>query len=304
MNSSEFAYQRAMVGDVRRLLAYQKALMAVNPSGAVVIDVGAGTGVLSIMAAKAGASRVYAIDRDVPPDVIRDLARQNGVEDRVTPVRGESSAVSLPERGDIVIAEIGLDGAALLDAQTRFLRPRGRMMPGFVSIDMAPVHAPVHYAKLIDFWDENRVGVSFASLRPMACNVVHRTSMEGVRLSAPSQPVLTASLVDPVTPMIKGSASFELQSDELIHGLAAWHRIEIIPGLWHDAPPPGPQESWTHFFLPFSTPLPSRSGSTLKLSVIKRDDVWTWRASCDGWTCDQSTFANLPLKEAKSAPLP
>jgi protein arginine N-methyltransferase 1 len=300
MNSFGLAYQNAMVADSRRLLAYQKALTAVIRPGDVVVDVGAGTGVLALMAAKAGAARVYTIDSHVPIEIVREIAKINGVQDRLIPVLGESSKVTLPERGDIVIAEIGLDEATLLDAKTRMLRPGGRMMPGVVSIGMAPVHAPIQYANLIEFWNGDHVGLSFSSLRPIACNVVHRTSMEGVHLSAPPRSILTVSPAEISSPMVSGTAVFDLQSDDVIHGLAAWHRIEIIPGVWHEAPPPGPQESWAHFFLPFSTPLHPRKGSALRLSVIKREHLWIWRASCEEWTCDQSTFASMPLKATET----
>jgi predicted RNA methylase len=51
-----------MCSDKRRVAAYEAALKA-SCNGKVVIDVGAGTGILSFMATEAGATKVYAIEK-------------------------------------------------------------------------------------------------------------------------------------------------------------------------------------------------------------------------------------------------
>lgn len=286
-----------MMADERRLGAYQRALSVVIKPGDVVVDVGAGTGVLSVMAVRAGAARVYAIDRSVPEQLIRSVLEQNGVADRVKIIRGESRDVTLPERGDVVIAEIGFDEETLRDARQRLLRPGGRMVPRIVSVCMAPVHAPALYADLVDFWSDPHAGIDFQAVRQMATNVIHRVSLEGIELLSRPQTILTVDLEREGSAMVAGSATFVLASDRVAHGLGAWHRIELVDGCWHENPPPGPPESWAHSFLPFPTPIGGTDGTQLQMSVIKRGDIWMWHGSCGSQSFDQSTFANMPLED-------
>uniref|UniRef100_A0A0D9X216 Probable protein arginine N-methyltransferase 3 n=1 Tax=Leersia perrieri TaxID=77586 RepID=A0A0D9X216_9ORYZ len=78
---SSFGIHREMLGDKVRTEAYRDALLC-NPSlmnGATVLDVGCGTGILSLFAAKAGASRVIAVDGSAKMvSVATQVAKNNG----------------------------------------------------------------------------------------------------------------------------------------------------------------------------------------------------------------------------------
>ncbi|XP_044964684.1 probable protein arginine N-methyltransferase 3 [Hordeum vulgare subsp. vulgare] len=79
---SSFGIHREMLGDKVRTDAYRDALLD-NPSlmnGATVLDVGCGTGILSLFAAKAGASRVIAVDGSAKmSSVATQVAKNNGL---------------------------------------------------------------------------------------------------------------------------------------------------------------------------------------------------------------------------------
>ena len=69
-----------MLRDRVRTESYRTAIEN-NPDafrGKVVLDVGCGTGILSIFAAKAGAAHVYAIDAASVATYAREIVRQNG----------------------------------------------------------------------------------------------------------------------------------------------------------------------------------------------------------------------------------
>ncbi|MCB9598126.1 MAG: 50S ribosomal protein L11 methyltransferase [Sandaracinaceae bacterium] len=97
--------QHAMVRDAARVDAYRVALLE-HARGRTVLDLGAGTGLLSMLAARAGARRVYAIEGSSTADLAAELFARNGLEDRVTLIRGLSTEVDLPERCDLVVHEI------------------------------------------------------------------------------------------------------------------------------------------------------------------------------------------------------
>jgi ribosomal protein L11 methyltransferase len=85
-----------------------ESIEAVMPHGARVLDLGCGSGILAIGAAKLNAAEVWALDIDpVAVDVARENAAQNGVSDRVTAQEGSlASVVTSARRFDFVVCNI------------------------------------------------------------------------------------------------------------------------------------------------------------------------------------------------------
>jgi len=99
--------QRLMLEDKPRMDSYFNAIKN-NPAcfkNAIVLDVGCGTGVLSIWAAKAGAKKVYAVEATAMAQHAEVLAAHNGVSDIVTVFESKIEDVELPEKVDIIISE-------------------------------------------------------------------------------------------------------------------------------------------------------------------------------------------------------
>jgi predicted RNA methylase len=103
--------------DEARTLAFRDAIRAVVRPGDVVVDIGAGTGILSFFAAEAGARRVYAVEIEPVSAAAlrRSVALNPAVAGRVSVVEGDAAVVELPLLADVVIAEIIETG--LLDEQ-------------------------------------------------------------------------------------------------------------------------------------------------------------------------------------------
>ncbi len=84
---------RIMLRDSVRCEACRQALAKSVAPGDVVLDVGAGTGILSLFAAGAGARKVYAVERTGVVDVARQLIGANRVGRRVQIIYGDVQAV-------------------------------------------------------------------------------------------------------------------------------------------------------------------------------------------------------------------
>jgi protein arginine N-methyltransferase 1 len=138
-----------MVNDRRRVESYLRAIREIVRPGDIVVEIGTGTGLLAIAAAQAGASRVYAIEAGRIGDAAAHNAALNDVADVVTLVRAWSNAVTLPERGDLLISEIIgtyiFDEGVLpytLDARQRLLKPGARLLPSAVRAYALALQAP------------------------------------------------------------------------------------------------------------------------------------------------------------------
>jgi len=156
-----------MLSDAARGDAFDRALRRAITPGSVVCDVGAGTGLLSMMACRAGASKVYAIEETRVIDLAMALARENGYSERIVFLRGNSRAIELPERADVVVSEtIGSFVfseeivSTLADARSRFLKPSGVLIPNRIQISLAPVES---FEEGIGFWERPIHGLDYRS---------------------------------------------------------------------------------------------------------------------------------------------
>ena len=138
-----------MLHDDRRTGDYLAALAAAVRPGDVVLDIGTGSGVLAVAAARAGARRVYAVEATDIAVVAERVFEANGVQDRVTLVPGWSRQIELPEKADLLVAEvIGNEPfeeeilETTLDARRRLLKPGARLIPHALTLLARPVRLP------------------------------------------------------------------------------------------------------------------------------------------------------------------
>eukprot|EP00659_Diplonema_papillatum_P000565 gene565-855_t len=144
--------QALMVGDKARTGAYHDAVMQNKHlfEGKVIMDVGAGQGILSMFAAKAGAKKVYAVERSHMSRVAAALVKANGLQDVVEVCNKDVDLLEIPEKVDLLISEwmgIGLVHERMLEvvlrARDKFLKPvseGGAIFPTTATIFLAPLY--------------------------------------------------------------------------------------------------------------------------------------------------------------------
>ena len=124
-----------MIRDRRRVEAYRAGIERLAP-GRRVVEVGCGSGILSLLAAKAGASSVVAIEESEIAGLARAMVVANGFEEVVEIVTANSRDVTLDEPAEVLIHELfGSDPfeenflSIIADARDRFLVPGGKLIP-------------------------------------------------------------------------------------------------------------------------------------------------------------------------------
>ena len=151
-----------MLNDSVRTLAFIDAIKKNVSAGDVVVEIGTGSGVLAMAAARAGAKKVYAIEATAIADTAEALFRENGLENIITVIRGWSTQISLPEKCDVLISEmLGNDPFAeqvnelTLDAVERFLKPEFKMVPQNIEVELTLYEAPEQFIDTVIFTSRN-----------------------------------------------------------------------------------------------------------------------------------------------------
>ena len=131
---------RQLLADRKRVDALSRAIAQIVAPGQVVLDVASGTGILGLLACRAGASRVYCIEQSGIIEVAREVARANGFAERMHFVKAHSSWAEIPESIDVIVCDqIGHFGfeagivEMIADVRSRFLKPGGRIVPASVT---------------------------------------------------------------------------------------------------------------------------------------------------------------------------
>lgn len=135
-----------MLGDKERLNAYNLALSLVR--GKEVLDYGAGTGILSMMAVRAGAKKVYAIE-STNTNLARQIVRKNGFDKKIKIIEGDIFDVDLP-KVDVIVSEwMGVWALqdnmlpGLLYARDNFLKEEGLILPNNIGLYLVPSSEPI-----------------------------------------------------------------------------------------------------------------------------------------------------------------
>jgi 2-polyprenyl-3-methyl-5-hydroxy-6-metoxy-1,4-benzoquinol methylase len=151
-----------MLQDTVRTKGYQNAILD-NKSlfkDKIVLDVGCGSGILSLFAAQAGAKLVIAVDMSSIVEQAKIIAKENDMSEKIVFLRGKLEEVKLPvERVDIIISEwMGyfLLFESMLDsvlfARDKYLTPQGSIFPNSFEMNLFAVSDIAFHGKTIAFW--------------------------------------------------------------------------------------------------------------------------------------------------------
>jgi Ribosomal protein L11 methyltransferase (PrmA) len=281
---------RQYLADLARVFAFRQAISEVVRPGDVVLDLGAGTGILGLLACQSGAKRVYSIDEGGMIELARGICRVNGFQDRVVFIKGLSTRVNLPEKVDVVVADqIGRFGfeAGLLeyfsDARERFLKPDGVMIPSRVDLCVAPVECPEMWDH-VEFWNNSPAGFDFRPAHSIAVNSGYPVKLRPEHLLGDST-VLTS--LDPsvaIPAPLNPEVSVVADRAGILHGIGGWFSAQLSPGMIMSNSPLAAQPiNRMNVFFPIDRPLVLEKGDRVQITmhIVPAEQLVTWKV--DVW---------------------
>lgn len=173
-------YHHMMLGNQRRMAAFRHAIASRVRPGSVVLEAGAGSGILSALAARAGARKVYAVERDPEMAAVAyNTMVLNQLTGVVEVVNSAAESFEAPEAPDVVICEmlhVGLANEQQVPVMRALLERVSH--PHLVTIPFAVVNA----VQLLEV-DFNYEGFEIPLIRSS------HPYVEDPRLAAVSEPV-------------------------------------------------------------------------------------------------------------------
>ncbi len=295
-------YHRMLVSDRVRNAAFHAALKAViRPGETVVADIGAGTGILGMMAAKLGAKEVFLYESEAVAGLAHDLLKRNRMRNcLLLPCR--STEMDRPPRVDVVVSEtLGnypLEEDIVLtlkDAKKRHLKPGGLMIPSSVTQFVAPVTTPRVHAELTT-WDEVGYGIDFAPARTMGLNNIYVRVLEPSDLLAGGKAFAKWDVIDLTAghgSSRKGEAAFRLDEPSTVYGLVTWWEADLLNGIKLSTGPAAPRTHWEQLYLPLLEPIDAQAGESVRFTIRSRTgpDIGTTLA----WTVTHNDAAGAQV---------
>ncbi|KAH7698188.1 Carm1-pending protein [Aphelenchoides avenae] len=281
--------QQNMMQDYTRTATYQRAIHsnAKDFKGKVVMDVGAGSGILSFFAVQAGAAKVYAVEASSTAIHCQELVRTNGFSETITVVPGKVEEVSVPEQVDVLISEpMGymLVNERMLESYVharKFLKPGGRMFPTTSDMHFALFSDEALYleqGQKASFWcQDNFYGINLASLKNQSYLEIFKQPIvdtwhpgilvtKSVRWSFDFEK-------DPVEKLQRIEVPFELVATRsgFIHGIASWFDVAFHGSettVWLSTSPTEPLTHWYQIRCMLQVPIMVYSGQTVTGHIV------------------------------------
>jgi len=279
----------SMIADSARMDAYVEALRRSVTRESVVLDIGAGTGIFSLLACRFGARKVYAIEPADAIQVAREIAEANGYADRIEFIRKVSTEITLPEQANVIISDLrgllpflGNHIASVADARARLLKPGGTLISQRDDVWVAIVEAEETYNEYLSPWEKYDLDMTAAR------RIVFNTIGWKIKNATPeillAEPRLWATfdytMID--DPNVSSEVNFTINRQGTAHGLLIWFDAKLAGGVGFSNAPGSETAAkvYGRSFFPFTHPVALDEGDEVKVrleaKLVSSDYLYRW----------------------------
>ncbi|KAK3439011.1 hypothetical protein EUGRSUZ_C03665 [Eucalyptus grandis] len=255
---SHFGIHEEMLKDIVRTKTYQNVIYQNKFlfKNKVVLDVGAGTGILSLFCAKAGAQHVYAIECSQMAETAKEIVESNGFSNVITVLKGKVEEIDLPvAKVDIIISEwmgyfLLFENMlnTVLYARDKWLVNDGVVLPDKASLYLTAIEDAEYKEDKIEFWN-NVYGFDMSCIKKQAMMEPLVDTVDQNQLVTQCQLLKTMD----ISKMAPGDASFTApfklvaERDDYIHALVAYFDVTFTKCHKLTGFSTGPRSRATHW---------------------------------------------------------
>ncbi|KAJ6742767.1 PROTEIN ARGININE N-METHYLTRANSFERASE 1.2-RELATED [Salix viminalis] len=267
---SHFGIHEEMLKDVVRTKTYQNVIFQNKFlfKDKIVLDVGAGTGILSLFCAKAGAAHVYAVECSHIANMAKEIVESNGYSNVITVLKGKIEDIELPvAKVDIIISEwmgyfLLFENMlnSVLYTRDKWLANDGIVLPDKASLYLTAIEDAEYKEDKIEFWN-NVYGFDMTCIKKQAMGEPLVDTVDQNQIVTNCQMLKTMD----ISKMASGDTSFTVpfklvaERDDYIHALVAYFDVSFTK---------------CHKLMGFSTGPRSRA-THWKQTVLYLEDVLT-----------------------------
>ena len=291
-----------------RSAAYERAIARTIRAGDVVADLGCGVGVLGLACLRAGADRVYGIDKSDAIAIARETMAREGLSERYICIRSSTFDTTLPEPVDAIICDhlgwFGFDYGIipmLRDARQRLLKSDGVILPRSLRMMIASTSSLPARARA-EAWRHALVPAEYHWLEEYGLNTKHPHFFAAEEIASAPAILGAVDLAADTPDEYHFSTRLTAAMQHTMQGIAGWFAGELAQDVWlTNSPIEHGAIARNQVFLPVREPIALQAGEEVEVSLRFRFDSelfgWSVRGP-DGRRQKMSTFKSTILSDA------
>nr|WP_255327622.1 MULTISPECIES: 50S ribosomal protein L11 methyltransferase [unclassified Prochlorococcus] len=282
----------AMMNDADRNRCYAEAInKAVKPND-LVLDIGAGAGLLSMMAAEAGASEVIACEMVIPiANKAQAIVRKNGFEDKIRLFGMKSTNVKIgkemPQKADVIISEVfssGMVGEGILptlqDSRERLLKEGGLMIPEQAEIKFALIGASPEVSRLTNPGADSCYCLEdFSEICPRK---IPAKLTERPNLLSEAEAAFHFDFRKPFAFKSEKRINVTVAKGGQCIGIIQWLKTILFGDIVYENIPGEISSHWSSNIYLFQNPISVKQGQSIKINaLVEKDMLWFQHCGLD-----------------------
>ena len=288
MHLYNFVGYCSMLTDENRLDAYVKTLKKVINPDSVVLDLGAGTGIFSVLACEFGAQKVYSVEVNYLINLLRDVIKEKGYETRIEIIQKLSSEIELEEKANVLITDIhggfplfesGIE--TIIDARQRLLTDDAVLIPTEETIYFAVSECEAIYSKHVSRYLGEFHGFRIPSSERLVFNRYFSAKDETERLLSDGAVFAEIDHRTNVQTSFEANMRWTIQSDGIAHGLRGWFENKLCEGVGVTNSIEVEKTTYSTPFFPFEKEVAVAGGDVVTSHISAKyqggDYLWSWR---------------------------